>query len=347
MSRAEDRLSPDLRPERQPERHADLHVEYEVEPEAPVEPNKPRDELGLRRALGDPMLPLLVAAMVFLAALALAAALQASAIAAHWREGAASAVTVQVPQPETVLARQSDGPEQTRLDAVLRVLRADRSLANVRLVGSDELAATLRPWLGSDTPIAALPLPAVIELRLADPNVSIARINAALSSVAPGAVAEGHQVWIIRLQSLAVSLEDCGWLALLVVVAVAVAVVMLATRAGLAARRDAIEIVHGLGATDAYIAGRFAGRVTRLAFGGGVLGIALACPLLLGVASLVAPFLAGRNAADGASLMGMLPQRLEDITSIWLAIPALPFIAALIGHLTALLTVRRWLRTMP
>lgn len=335
MTRAEERLVPTSRDQ------------YEVLSEAAVVPNRPRDDLGLRRALGDPMLPLLVAAMVFLAALALAAALQASAIAAHWREGAASAVTVQVPQPEAVLQRSSDGPEQTRLDAVLRLLRAERALTNVRLVGSDELAATLRPWLGSDTPIASLPLPAVIELRLAIPNVNISRINAALSSVAPGAVAEGHQVWIIRLQSLAVSLEDCGWLALLVVGAVAVAVVMLATRAGLAARREAIQIVHGLGATDAYIAGRFAGRIARLAFGGGLLGVALAGPVLLGVASLVAPFVAGPNGADGASLMGMLPQRLGDITSIWLAIPALPLVAALIGHLTALFTVRRWLQAMP
>ena len=61
---------------------------------------RPRfDELGLRRALADRMLPFLVAAMAFLAALALAGWVGAAALARHWQEGAGAALTVQVPQP--------------------------------------------------------------------------------------------------------------------------------------------------------------------------------------------------------------------------------------------------------
>ena len=58
------------------------------------------DDLGLRRGLGDRMLPLLVAAMAFLAAMALAGALAAAALAQHWQGGAEAALTVQVPHPE-------------------------------------------------------------------------------------------------------------------------------------------------------------------------------------------------------------------------------------------------------
>ena len=57
------------------------------------------DDLGLRRALGDRILPLMVAAMTFLAALALAGVVGAAALAAHWQRGAAEVVTVQVPRP--------------------------------------------------------------------------------------------------------------------------------------------------------------------------------------------------------------------------------------------------------
>ena len=57
------------------------------------------DELGLRRALSDRLLPLLVGAMAFLAALALAGAVGAASLARHWQQGAGSALTVQVPQP--------------------------------------------------------------------------------------------------------------------------------------------------------------------------------------------------------------------------------------------------------
>ena len=43
------------------------------------------DDLGLRRALGDRMLPLLVAAMAFLAALAVAGSAGAAALVRHWQ----------------------------------------------------------------------------------------------------------------------------------------------------------------------------------------------------------------------------------------------------------------------
>ena len=56
------------------------------------------DELGLRRAFSDRLLPFLVAAMAFLAALALAGAEGAASLARHWREGAGTSLTVQVPR---------------------------------------------------------------------------------------------------------------------------------------------------------------------------------------------------------------------------------------------------------
>ena len=59
-----------------------------------------RDPLGLRRVLADRLLPALVAAMTLLAALALAGALGAANLAADWRQGAAAAVTVQLPQSQ-------------------------------------------------------------------------------------------------------------------------------------------------------------------------------------------------------------------------------------------------------
>ena len=110
------------------------------------------------------------------------------------------------------------------------------------------------------------------------------------NSVAPGTLTESHGIWIGRLTALARSLQACAGAALLVVAGVAAAVIAVATRAGLAARREAIEIVHGLGATDGYIAARFAGRATLLASLGAVAGAAAALPVLLELASLAAPF---------------------------------------------------------
>ncbi len=303
------------------------------------------DDLGLRRVLGDRMLPLLVAAMAFLAALALAGVVGARALAVHWQEGAGSALTVQVPRPGVLEGGQ------TRLDRALTVLRTAPGVASVRALSDGELADLLRPWLGSGAERLSLPLPAVIAVRLAPGAPGPELLAATLATLVPGTLTESHALWVARLGLLAASLQACAWLALAVVAAVAAAVVAIATRAGLAARRDAIEIVHGLGATDGYIAGRFAGRATVLAAAGGLLGALAALPVLLALASLAAPFGAAPAGADHAGADHADPSGLALLAALpaplWLALPALPLAAALIGLLTAQGTVRSWLRRLP
>ncbi len=292
------------------------------------------DDLGLRRALSDRLLPSLVAAMAFLAALALAGTAAASALGRQWQEGAGSVLTVQVPEP----AAAADGAN-TRLDRVLALLRGTPGIASARALSAGELEALLRPWLGSGSGRIALPLPAVVDVRLSDPALDTGRLAARVEAAAPGTLLESHDRWMRRLAVLARSLQACAGLALAVVAFVAVAVVAVAVRAGLATRRGAIEIVHGLGATDGYIAGRFARRATLLAAVGAGIGAAAAVPVLLGLAGLAAPFTGQPEGAAG--LAGALP------LALWLSLPALPAAAAAIGWLTAQGTVRRWLRRLP
>ncbi|MGI3777834.1 MAG: cell division protein FtsX [Janthinobacterium lividum] len=291
------------------------------------------DALGLRRARSDRLLPGLVAAMAFLAALALAGAVAASSLALRWREGAGAVLTVQVPDP---LAPSVTGGVD-RVDAVRALLGAQPGVASAHLLGEAELGELLRPWLGAGGTLS-LPLPGVIEVRLrADAADGLA---ARLAQAAPGTLVERNGDWMRRLGALARSLQACAAAALVVVAGVAAAVVAVATRAGLSARRDAIGIVHGLGATDGFIAGRFAARATLLAGGGAAAGALAALPVLLGLASLAAPFAAPAG-AEAAGGMEVLP------ATIWGALPVLPLLAAAIGWGTAQFTVRRWLRRLP
>jgi len=299
------------------------------------------DDLGLRRAVGDRMLPLLVAAMAFLAALALAGSVGAASLAQHWQEGAGSALTVQVPQPT----------DATRLDRVIALLRGTPGIATARALTDAELTELLRPWLGSGAAHMSLPLPAVIEVHLAGAGPDLDALAARLEAAAPGTLLESHGVWVARLSALARSLQACAWAALLVVAAVAAAVVAVATRAGLSARREAIEIVHGLGATDGYIAGRFAHRATTLAAIGGAVGAAAALPVLLLLADLAAPFASMTAAAPAWRTDSAIAAVLDRLTALpatlWLALPGLPVVASMIGFVTAQGTVRRWLRQLP
>jgi cell division transport system permease protein len=275
-----------------------------------------RDPLGLRRAIAGALLPGLVAAMALLAALTIAGADGAAALAERWQRGAAAAVTVQLPDAASV-------------PRALATLRAMPEVAEARAMDEARLAALLRPWLGGS---AGLPLPAVIELRLADLRADPVLIGDRLAEAVPGAVVEAHGLWVQRLAALARSIQAIAVAVLVLVAAVAAAVVAVATRAGLAARRDAVEVLHGLGARDGEIAGRFARRLGLLAGIGGVIGTVVAVPALALLADLASPW------TGEAAGLAALP---------WPALAAVPPFAMLVGWATAQATVRRWLRRLP
>ena len=320
---------------------------------------RPVDGLGLRRAIPERMLPSVVAAMAFLASLALAAAVGAHLLAQRWNAGAGAIMTVQVPDPETAATAAAG----TRIDAVMTRLTRTPGLAGVRRLDQAELRHLLQPWLGGRDDDIPLPLPAVVQLRLAPGMEAPPALAQTLGGIAPGTLVENSAAWSGRLLALTTSLQACAGLALLTVAAVAGCVVALATRAGIATRRQAIEIVHGLGATDGYIAGRFARRAGQLALFGGAAGALVALPVLAGLSYLAAPFASDHVTPDslpGAAIQGAMPGAaasgaLELAAALpgmlplplLIGLPVLPLAAGLIGWLTAQGTVRIWLRRLP
>lgn len=276
-----------------------------------------RDPLGLRKAMADRLLIGLVAAMALLAALALAGRSGADRLAARWRDGAQAAVTVQVPQPTA-----------ERMDRAIAVLRTMPEVAEAEAVDPARMAELLRPWLGGSE---GLPVPGVIELRLAELTADAALIGDRVAAEVPGAVTEAHGVWVAHLAALARAIQALALAVLALVAAVAAAVVGVAVRAGLSARRDAVLVLHGLGATDADVAGRFARRAAWLAGIGAAGGTVLAVPALAGLASLAGP-LAGEASWQG------LP---------WIDLALLPVMAAVVAWVATQATVRRWLRRLP
>jgi len=287
------------------------------------------DHLGLRSAMADRLLPMLVGAMSFLAILAIAGVMAAAALAAQWRGDTGAALTVQVPDASQPAASGIGN----RLNAVLAVLGATPGVTGPKALSAAELDTLLKPWLGEDAESLALPVPAVITATWSGAG-SITSLRAALDEAAPGTLAETGSRWASRVAALTSSLQDSAAAILVIVALVASAVVAIATHAGLAQRRDTIAIIHGLGALDSDIAARFALRATLLAGFGAIIGAALAVPVLLWLATLAAPF-AGVLPQSGAPSLPPL---------LWAVLPAIPLAAALIGWLTTQFTVRGWLR---
>jgi cell division transport system permease protein len=275
------------------------------------------DPIGLRGGLADRLLVALIAAMALFASCALAGHEAVSQLAKRWQQGANAAVTVQIPNPTPA-----------RMEAALGALRALPAVREAQAVDPARMAELLRPWLGD---VAGLPLPGVIELRLADLAADPVLIGDRVAEAVPGAVTEAHGVFVARLAAVARAVSAAALAALLLVAVVGASVVVLAVRAGIAARRDSVMVLHMLGAADRDIAERFARRTAWLALLGAILGVALAGGLVWALLQLAGPM-----------LPDITPQDLP-----WLGLAALPVSAALIAWATTKASILLWLRRLP
>jgi cell division transport system permease protein len=300
------------------------------------------DRIGLRAAMADRLLPFMVAAMSFLAALALAGSLAAGTLATHWLSGAQGLLTVEVPNPTDPVAPGGT----SRQDTVLALLQATPGLTGAHLLSKADLATLLKPWLGAAAADGSLPiaLPAVIvvqaDVRAPDGTLTDGTaLETTLARVVQGTIVDSGARWANRLAALTTSLRASAAAVLLIVALVAASVVAVAVRAGLSQRREAIEIIHGLGALDTDIANQFAVRAMRLAATGGLLGGVVALPVLAWLALLSSSFVASAPAA-----------RLDILTALppllWATPVMFTLATALIGWLAAQITVRGWLRRL-
>ena len=274
-----------------------------------------RDPLGLRRALSDRLLPALVGAMALLAALALAGADGAGRLAERWQQGEAGQLLMQLPR-------------ETPLEPILARLAALPGVVSVAPVPEERLRQLLAPWLGE---VPGLPLPRMIAITLRMETDQIPLLEAV--QAIPGAQLELRSEAVRLAMRLADGLRALSLAMLGIIGLVAAALVAVATRAGIAARRDTILILHDLGARDADIAGRFARRLAWLCALGALGGLALAIPALWYLAMQALPVVLARDAQP------------DDLP--WALLALLPPAAGLIGWGTALVTLRAWLRRLP
>src|SRR5512142_2321404 len=213
-----------------------------------------RSDLPLDRHSAGLFLPLIIGFMVFLAALALAGSMAVNNLLAHWRGTIEAAFTVQLPPVDG----ESPAAMSDRRSRVLSALAGEPGIRSAILLSEADKARLLEPWLGADTARLDLPLPDLIAVTTqAGSSVDLAALTAKLQAISPGAAIDDHGRWrdAIARTAEAANLVLLGLL-LLIGLAAALTVVFVA-RAGLAAHRRVIEILHLVGAHDGYIARQF------------------------------------------------------------------------------------------
>lgn len=280
--------------------------------------------------MAGPM-PWVIAIMVAMTAIALAGGLALGNAVSSARAEIEGGVTVQILEPrEEVRTAQAS--------RAVEALKGLSGLSGLRQVPQQELDALIEPWLGTGigTTEAAIPVPALIDVRLKGPATpsQLAAITARVRPVAPSARVDAQSNWLKPVFSAMISLQVLSIALVALLAGALAAAVLLAARSALGANRDVIEIVHLLGGTDAQVARVFQRSIGYDAAGGGAVGLALAMVVIL--------ILGQRFAGLGAGLVdyGAL------IWSDWLLLALVPVLATLLAMITARLTVLHALRKM-
>jgi cell division transport system permease protein len=279
-----------------------------------------------RRDARDGALVFVVATLCFLACLAALGALGADRASRGWRTELTGSATVVVRPMADETADAAAARAAETLSGVRGVVEADA-------LEREKAEALLAPWLGDETILHDLPVPRLVSVDL-DPKApaSAAEMDRALKAHGVDATVDDHSLWmkdILKAAALA------GAAALGVAArfaAAAAAVIVFATRAGLAARGDVVSVLHLAGAEDGFIADLFVVRFARMAAMAGLIGAAGAA--VLGAAA--------RTAGGGAGLTPVLPLAWSDL----MILPACPVIAAAIAALAARATALRLLKEM-
>ena len=178
-----------------------------------------------------------------------------------------------------------------------------------------------------------LPVPRLVTVDLDDAAPPDAKaLEGALQAAGVDATLDDHRLWISDIER---SAGVARWAAIgvfLLIAAAAAAVIAFATRAGLAAHHETIEVLHLYGARHSFISRLFQIRFARTAALAGLFGAAAAA--IIGAIA--------RLAGGGAGLTPVLPVAWTDLA--WLA-PA-PLLAAGVAGLAAWRTAERLLKGM-
>ncbi len=281
----------------------------------------------LPRDKGAAPLDFVIAVMAFLAALALGASLIADRAAQGWQAGLAAKLTVQILPPEKGDPRAG---LETEIQAALDLLNQTQGVAHAALISDTDTEALVETWIGKNNLVAEIPLPRLIDVTIIPgEQVDIAVLRQKLKQAAPEALLDDHRSWIARLGALADTVRYSAYGILLLIAGATAAAVSFATRAGLSAHHEMVELLHQMGALPSFIARTVEWHYFISALIAALTGTLFAAALFLG---------AGGLESFGVEAVPFLPPLSLRWTEIpWLA--AVPVATSIIAWATARISV--------
>jgi cell division transport system permease protein len=273
-------------------------------------------------------LTMVVAIMTFLAALTTGAVMMVVGAASDWQSEVGREVTIQV-RPVSGRDLEAD------VRKAIEITRATAGIADVRAYTKEESEKLVAPWLGAGLALDDLPIPRMIVVKL-EPGATpdLAGLRGLLAAQVGGASLDDHRRWIATMRTMTGTAVLGGIAVLALVVAVTVLSVTFATRGTMAANRPIIEVLHYVGATDAYVGYQFQRHFLVLGFRGGAIGGGAAIALF-GFLEAANSWLSGTpSGVEAAALFGRFSVGIAGYVAIIVQIVVMAVVTALASRRT-------------
>ncbi|QCK85092.1 ABC transporter permease [Phreatobacter aquaticus] len=272
-------------------------------------------------------LVVIIAIMTFLGSLTVGAVNLVHTAAEDWTSSIIREATIQI-RPITGRDLQADVVRATEIAVRFP------GVADVSPYTAEETVRMLEPWLGTGLSAEDLPVPRLIVVKLADDRrADLSGLRKALTDVLPSASIDDHRQWFDRLRAMARTVVVVGIVIVTLMISTMGLSVIFATRAAVATNRPVVEVLHFVGARDAFIAGEFQRHFLWLALKGGIAGgtAALAVILLAGfiasqwrataggdqIEALFGSFSLGTGGYVGIAVLVALVTGVAALTSRW------------------------------
>lgn len=287
----------------------------------------PKSDLPFAQDDASRFLPWVIALMVGMTALLISLSFILSASLGNRKAEAANTVSIQIPAEQVSSAL---------VKSVKDELEKIPALGALKEVSPDELRAHLAPWMGELKNPENWPLPYVLRVQT-DPHApdAIAAIRARMEALNADIYVDGNAVWAGQYTRI-VNVVQYVLLTLAVLLMLTLAtLIVFASRTAMRLHLPAVNLLHGIGASDGYIARQFQQNALALVLKGAAAGTGVALVMLVGLGVA----LHHMNAS-------LLPRIHVGVLQV-LFLLLLPLMAGAVGVVAARFTTLNHLRHMP
>lgn len=297
-------------------------------------------DIALDEGVGAHLVSLVTGLMVFFVTLALIANIGLSGITKNWVTGLSGTLTVELKPPMagpdgTKPAAKAQDKFDDSVAQIMSLLKGRKDVSEARRLSDSEIRALIEPWMGQGAALDSLPLPALIDIKLAT-GADATKLQSDIKTVAPAAVIDSHSDTLDDVKALVNTSVLFVYLLTGVIVALAVVAISGIVRAKLLIHQPEVETLHLIGANDEYIASQFRRHTLRGTIKGAVLGLAATIATLAAIGAVT-------HAFD----LHVLAEWHFPLWQ-WALLAASPVLAGcVIAHLTAQATALRELHRLP